>query len=115
MDIPNSISIAQLNQIKKDNENTRVYAVIIDIDILELQEVYGILYTDAQLKIQNILSTYGFKSQQGNVYFGDSSVNAVTCVLAIQELGKRYSWFTSSIRDVRMLRIEESNDLMPAL
>ena len=49
------------------------------------------------------------------VYFGGKNVDAVTCVLAAQELAARYDWFTPSVRDIRMLRIEENNDLMPAV
>ena len=40
------------------------------------------------------------------VYFGGDTVDAVTCVLAIQDLAQRYSWFAPSVRDIRMLRIE---------
>jgi virulence-associated protein VapD len=42
-------------------------------------------------------------------------VDAVACVLAVQELASRYDWFTPSVRDIRMLRIEENNNLMPAV
>jgi virulence-associated protein VapD len=38
-----------------------------------------------------------------------------TTVLAVQEVSKRYSWFRVAVRDIRMLRIEENNDLMPAV
>jgi virulence-associated protein VapD len=30
-------------------------------------------------------------------------------------LAKRYPWFAPSVRDIRMLRIEENNNLMPAV
>jgi virulence-associated protein VapD len=39
----------------------------------------------------------------------------VTCVLAIMEVTRTYAWFAPSIRDVRMLRIEEQNNLMDAV
>jgi virulence-associated protein VapD len=53
--------------------------------------------------------------RQGSVYFGGESINAVTCVLAAIELSRVLPWFAASIRDIRMLRIEEFNDLMPAV
>ncbi|MDR3054900.1 MAG: hypothetical protein LBU53_05795 [Zoogloeaceae bacterium] len=62
-----------------------------------------------------LVEEYGFDGQQGSVYFGGSKVDAVTCVLAVQELSARYAWFAPSVRDIRMLRIEENNDLMPAV
>jgi len=51
----------------------------------------------------------------GSVYFGDDSVDAVKCVLVVQELCAAFDWFRSAVRDIRMLRIEENNDLMPAI
>ncbi len=45
----------------------------------------------------------------------DAQINAVTCVLAAQDLARTFPWFSKSVRDIRMLRIEELNDLMPAV
>ena len=39
----------------------------------------------------------------------------VKCVLAIQDVSKECPWFKRAVTDVRMLRIEENNDLMPAV
>ena len=33
----------------------------------------------------------------------------------VQALTKRYLWFRHVVSDIRMLRIEENNDLMPAI
>jgi virulence-associated protein VapD len=49
------------------------------------------------------------------VYFGDDTVDAVRCVLAVQDLTRTYVWFRAAVRDTRMLRIEDNNDLMPAV
>lgn len=63
-----------------------------------------------------MLSGYGLSLQQGSVYFGDpSKVDAVRCVLAVQDLAKQFPWFSASVEDIRMLRIEDNNDLMPAI
>lgn len=42
-------------------------------------------------------------------------MNAVTCVLAAMDLSRSLPWFAISVRDIRMLRIEEFNDLLPAV
>ena len=42
-------------------------------------------------------------------------MTAVKCVLAAQTLSKEYDWFKPSVSDIRMLRIDELNDLAPAL
>ena len=35
--------------------------------------------------------------------------------MAVQAVQKQYSWFGKVVLDIRMLRIEEHNDLMPAI
>ena len=35
--------------------------------------------------------------------------------MAAIDLSRRLGWFAASVRDIRMLRIEEMNDLMPAV
>jgi virulence-associated protein VapD len=86
-----------------------VYAISFDMDIEELRS------NNAYLEIRKVLQRHGFTWQQGSVYFGSDAVTAVTCVLAAQDLAGSLPWFTASVRDIRMLRIEELNDLMPAV
>jgi virulence-associated protein VapD len=95
-----------------------VYAIAFDVDTEMLQQHYGSdSYNNAYKDIRNTLvSKHNFTWQQGSVYFGDSDkVNAVTCVLAVIDLARTYGWFSLSVRDIRMLRIEEQNDLMGAV
>ena len=96
-------------------KESRVYAVAFDMDIEQLRANYGDPYNNAYLEIRRVLQRHGFTWQQGSVYFGGESVSAVTCVLAAIDLAQRLAWFASSVRDIRMLRIEELNDLMPAV
>ena len=49
------------------------------------------------------------------MYFGDDRVDAVTCVLAVQQITSDFVWFAPAVKDIRMLRIEDNNDLMPAV
>jgi virulence-associated protein VapD len=110
-------SQANLNfiQTKETQGNLRVYAIAFDMDIESLRQSYGDPYNNAYTDIRKVLQSHGFSPQQGSVYFGDSTVNAVTCVLAAQDLSRKLPWFSSSVRDIRMLRIEEFNDLGPAV
>ena len=92
------------------------YAIVFDLDTNILQKVYHTAtHTNAYGDIRKVLETYGFDWMQGSTYFGNESVDAVTCVLAIQEISSKFDWFSTAVRDVRMLRIEENNDLMPAV
>lgn len=93
-----------------------MYAIAFDLDTASLQQAYPTpSHTNAYGDIRKILEPLGFTWQQGSVYFGGEDMNAVKCVMAAQELSKRLPWFTAAVRDIRMLRIEEMNDLLPAL
>jgi virulence-associated protein VapD len=93
-----------------------VYAITFDLDTQTLEQSYGSAsWRNAYADIRNVLASHGFDWQQGSVYFGGDEVNAVTCVVATQDLTRRFPWFRPSVRDIRMLRIEENNDLGPAI
>ena len=97
------------------SEKRTVYAISFDMDVQSLRDNYGDPYNNAYFEIRKILETHGFDWQQGSVYFGGEKINAVTCVLAAIDLAKQLPWFSASVRDIRMLRIEELNNLMPAI
>lgn len=101
--------------VKKGREQIRVYAIAFDMDIESLKQSYGDPYNNAYGEIRRVLGSHGFSPQQGSVYFGNENINAVTCVLAVQDLAQKFPWFVASVRDIRMLRIEEFNDLLPAI
>ena len=93
-----------------------MYAVLFDLDTNCLNDNYeGETYHNSYKLIKNFMLANGFKWKQGSVYFGDETIDAVTCVLTVQRLAKKYSWFGTCVKDVRMLRIEENNDLLPAI
>jgi virulence-associated protein VapD len=93
-----------------------MYAITFDLDTQTLEASYGSAsWRNACADIRNALRNHGFDWQQGSVYFGNETVNAVSCVLAVQDLTRRFPWFRPSVRDMRMLRIEENNDLGPAI
>jgi virulence-associated protein VapD len=90
----------------------RLYAIAFDMDIEALRSAYGEPYNGAYRKI---LQKHGFTWQQDSAYFGGERINAVTCVMAAIDLSRQLPWFAASVRDIRMMRIEELNDLMPAV
>lgn len=95
----------------------RMYAVAFDLDTETLRERYPTPYPEhAYNDIKKRLVEDGFTWTQGSVYFGDPKrVDAVKCVIAVQRLAKELPWFQYAVRDIRMLRIEENNDLLPAI
>ena len=101
------MSISTIHHSNEQVWPKRLYAISIQF----AEEPLHNGYTD----IGRILNRHSFDRQQGSVYFGDDKVDPVRCVLAIQDVVKECPWFRSAVRDVRMLRIEENNDLMPAI
>ncbi|EJB28404.1 virulence factor [Helicobacter pylori] len=91
-----------------------MYAVTFDLDTNCLNE-NGMDLSKVYSDIRKFMEQYGFKWQQGSVYFGDETINAVTCVATVQILAKQIPCFAVCVKDVRMLKIEENNDLMPAI
>jgi virulence-associated protein VapD len=92
-----------------------VYAIAFDMDIEQLRVHYGDPYNNAYLEIRRVLEGHHFQWQQGSVYFGGPAVTAASVMLAVIDLTNRLHWFAASVRDIRMLRIEEMNDLMPVV
>ncbi len=89
-----------------------VYAIAFDMDIDQLRTHYGDPYNAAYLEIRRTLERHGFQWQQGSVYFGGPAVTAATVMVAVIDLSTQLPWFAAAVRDIRMLRIEEMNDLM---
>ncbi len=92
------------------------YAIAFDLDTETLQKLYpSSAWNNACADIRRFLEENGFDHEQGAVYFGDDSIDAVSCVLVAQKLADEFDWFQPSVQDIRMLRIEDNNDLMPAI
>jgi virulence-associated protein VapD len=94
-----------------------MFAIAFDLDWERLQRHYpGNHPQNAYDDIKRVFEDHGFHRQQGSVYFADTNkVDAVHCVLAVQALVAKHPWFRAVVNDIRMLRIEDNNDLMPAV
>ncbi len=93
-----------------------MYAISFDLDTKALQDTYPqATWQNGYADVARFLKSRGFDRQQGSVYFGDDSVDVVRCQNAVLELTMEFDWFAPSVRDIRMLRIEDNNDLMPAV
>lgn len=93
-----------------------MYAITFDLDTKVLQDSYpNASWQNAYTDVGRVLRDHGFARQQGSVYFGDDTVDVVRCQIAVQRLALTFPWFAPSVSDIRMLRIEDNNDLMPAI
>ncbi len=94
-----------------------MFAIVFDLDINQLKSHYpNDSYKNAYKLIQKELESFGFERQQDSVYYGDrEKVSVVNCVLVVQLLSKKYEWFKPSVKDIRMLRIVDNDDLSQLL
>ena len=93
-----------------------MYSIVFDFDTETLKQLYpNPSWNNAYYDVRSYLTTRGFDWKQGSTYFGDDSVDAIRCVRVVQKLSAKFPWFKPAIRDIRMLRIEENNDLMTAI
>jgi virulence-associated protein VapD len=94
----------------------RVYAITFDFDTETLEQLYpGDSWRNAYTDVRRFLEKAGFENKQGSVYFALEDIDATEFISVAQDLAEEYDWFVPSLRDIRMLRIEENNDLMVVL
>lgn len=92
------------------------FAITFDLDTKILEASYPApSWQNAYKDIERFLRTHGFDRQQGSVYFGNDEVDVVRCQTVVQLMTLEFSWFGPAVSDLRMLRIEDNNDLMPAV
>ena len=96
---------------------TRVYAIAFDFDTAVLERLCGSNYPACYRKFGAVLAGFGFgrPARKRLLYLGNQDSDAVHCVMAVQEADRRFAWFAPAVRDLRMLRVDEDNDLMPAI
>lgn len=93
-----------------------MYAITFDFDVEMLERFHhNESWRNAYSNVRRFLEDSGFENKQGSVYFALEDIDAVECIAVVQDLAERFDWFTPSLNDIRMLRIEESNDLMPVI
>ena len=84
----------------------RVYAIAYDLN-REAALKHG-----AWAKIARVLESHGFHRQQGSVFYGTHETTAMTCARAVLDMNDQFGWFWEVFRDMRMLRIDEEDDLL---
>ena len=93
-----------------------MYAITFDFDTEILEQLYkNESWRNAYSDVRRFFEFNGFENKQGLVYFALNDIDATDCIAVVQDLADEFDWFVPSLRDVRMLRIEENNDLMTVL
>ena len=123
MNVRSSLGIGQDQRFGR--RGAAKYAIRFDLDTKVLEQSYPTpSWQNAYSDIGKFLRDRGFDLpdqdalsawQQGSVYFGDNTVDVVRCQTVVQQMTIEFDWFALSVCDIRMLRIEDNNDLMPAV
>ena len=93
-----------------------MFAIAYDFDTDSLKTHYhNPSFNNAYSDFRKFMEPHGFKAQQGSVLYGDKTVTAVTATLAIVAASSEFPWLAPSIGDIRILRIPDKDDLMPAI
>ena len=94
-----------------------MYAIAFNLDTDILKKSYNDdeSWQNAYNDIAKFLRDKGFERIGSDVYFGNHNVDMVTCQTAVQRMVMKYDWFAPSVHNIRMLRIEDINDLTPAI
>ena len=90
------------------------YAITFDLKMNTLEE-HNVSSGKAYGEIRNFLEENGYTWRQKSLYFGDDDTTPEKCFDVVKKLSKKFEWFSPCVKDIRMLRIEEENDLKPAL
>lgn len=66
-------------------------------------------------EISEFMNKHGFMCVQRGLYSGSGLINAVSCVIVIQQLFKEFSINSRHVKSLKMFRVDEISDLVPAI
>lgn len=94
-----------------------MFAIAFDMDTSKMREAFGETnYRNKYKEIDDFLSQSGFKWTQGSLYYGDKETTKIgTPFLVIRKLSIEMPWFKDCVKDIRVLKIEDDDDLRPHL
>ena len=87
-----------------------MYAISFDMVIADLKQHYGEPYNGAYEEIRNELKRFGFENVQGSVYLYQNGDNGIATVYRAINRLSAISWFTQSVRDIRVFKVEDWSD-----
>jgi virulence-associated protein VapD len=93
-----------------------MWAILFDLYCKRVKRHYhNGSWRNAWTDIGNFLWKRGFKWKQGSVYFGDHTVNKDLAERALEDLGAAFPWFSASVKDIRILKVDSNNDGSPSV
>lgn len=103
-------------EVRQEQRIGRVYAIAFDLSADAGKRYFGDgeAWKGCYDKIERVLKDKGFTRKQGSLFFGNHNTRATDCFSAVLELNE-FPWFQQVCRDMRMLRIDENDDLLSVL
>ena len=97
-----------------------MYGILISLDLDAIMKQFpddDSAVANIYYDIRKSLEESGFYGKCANLYVSRAfeNKNAVDCVLAAQRLAKKLPWLVPCLKSINMLRIEDYDDLMPAI
>jgi virulence-associated protein VapD len=93
-----------------------MYAIAFDMNTACLKEKFGETdYRNRYKDIEKFLESEGFTWKQGSLWYGNEKTKMGTAFLVARKLSKQFSWFKECVADIRVLRVEDDDDLKPHL
>ncbi|MGI5172782.1 hypothetical protein H0R92_04160 [Treponema sp. OMZ 840] len=93
-----------------------MYAIDCDLEQDLLVKCDPKTYRAISAEVKRVLADYGFSSCTGSVFWGTENIDGVSafrCIFALNELTKKYSCLHASLKNVKILEIDE--DFSPEL
>ena len=88
-----------------------MYLIVLNFDMDSLNRFFvDDVVKKAQVQIEQSMM-YPFKRIDTFSYIGDENINVVHCVLEMQRLAQKLSWFEEALLDSKLLRVESIEDL----
>lgn len=93
-----------------------MFAIAFDMDTKKLEAKFGPSYTNKYKEIEKFLESHDFTWTQGSLYYGDKEKTKIgTPFLVARKLSIQFPWFKECVKDIRILKIEDDDDLKPHL
>jgi virulence-associated protein VapD len=89
-----------------------MHAICFDLNTEAVKRLFPNRSSTPYDQIGRFLTERGFSRIQGSLFYGPAGGSAVYCFKAVIDLKDKYGWFSSVVRDLRMLDVSANDNLM---
>ena len=89
------------------------YGIHMELDHDSMEKLLKEKELLCQTKLQGEMESFGFHKQSCGFYLCDMDI--VKVVVSMQRLSKKFPWLFPCLKSMRVYRITDDNDLLPAI